>query len=164
MSQVKFVAASVLGVVCEGVLYGAYPGRIFVLRARRLILYGRKGIYIPLLLTAFYVQWQKRVKRDRVNKIMAFTTVFYGLTITLVCNIHRSLPRMLLINTGQHWLFTFIRGLRGVLFLPPGEDMENFFQTISNPLSVCKVVLLQVEILVGVWIMVSTCTLARESG
>lgn len=93
---------------------------------------------------------------------MVFTTVFYGLTITLVCNTHRFLPRVLLTGA-QHWLFTFIRGLRGVLFLRPNEDMETFFRTISNPLSVCKVMVLQTEILVGIWIMVRIDTLAQEA-
>ena len=42
--------------------------------------------------------------------------------------------------------------------------METFFQNTSNPLYVCKVTLLQVEVLVGVWVMVSNNILAGGSG
>lgn len=42
--------------------------------------------------------------------------------------------------------------------------METFFQNTSNPLVVGKVALLQTEILVGYWIMVSVTTLDRGLG
>ena len=76
----------------------------------------------------------------------------------------RSLPRVLLTNPGQHWVFTFLHGLHGVLFLLPGEDMETFFQNTSKPLVVGGAALLQVEVLVGYWVMVSTIALDREFG
>jgi len=55
------------------------------------------------------------VKRCSVNKVMVFTTVFYGLMIVL------------------HWVVTLIHFLRGVVFLPPGEDMEIFSRTFRIP-------------------------------
>jgi len=124
-------------------------------RVRVLTPDGWAGIFLPLVFTAGYVQWQKRVRRDGINKVMAFTTVFYGLTITTVCSIHCILIRVLLTGPGQHWVFTFIHGLRGILFLPPGEDMETFFQDTSTPLVVGGAALLQIEVLVGYWVMVS---------
>ena len=92
------VASYVLG----RIRYGGYPRRrlvryaplsFVILRARALILDGRTGIYVPLFLTACYVQWQKGVKKDYADRIMAITTVFYGLILTMVCNFRRSPPR-----------------------------------------------------------------------
>jgi len=61
-------------------------------------------------------------------------------------------------------VLTFLHGLRGVLFLLPGEDMETFFQDTSKPLVVGGAALLQAEVLVGYWVMVSTITLVRGFG
>jgi len=125
---------------------------------------GWAGIFVPLVFTAGYVQWKKRLRRDGINKVMVFATVFYGLAVTIVCRIPCVPPRVLLANPGQHWVLTFLYGLRGILFLPPGEDMETFFQDTSKSLVVGGAALLQVEVLVGYWIMVSTLTLVRELG
>lgn len=46
------------------------------------------GIFLPLVFTAGYVQWQKRLRRDGINKVMVFTTIFYGLAVTAVCGVH----------------------------------------------------------------------------
>ena len=35
-------------------------------------------------MAACYVQWDKLVHRKRLNRVMAFTTVFLGITITIV--------------------------------------------------------------------------------
>ncbi|KAF9652980.1 hypothetical protein BDM02DRAFT_3183308 [Thelephora ganbajun] len=94
------------------------------------------GVFVPFLLTACYAQCRKLVKGRSVNKVMVFATVFYGLTITL------------------HWVVSTVHGLRGILFLPSGGDTATFFQNTSSPLFVCKVTLLQIEILVGDWIMI----------
>ena len=54
------------------------------------------GCFIPLLIVASYAQWKKVSRGRKVNLVMAFTTVFYGLTIIVVSNfcgrvVHRSL-------------------------------------------------------------------------
>ena len=84
MSPVSLVTAYVLGVVFEGILYGTDPSRVFFPGACLLTPDGWTGIFIPLVFTAGYVQWQKRLRRDGINKVMVFTTVFYGVAITIV--------------------------------------------------------------------------------
>lgn len=160
----SYLTAFVLGIVFEGILYGTHPSRVFFPGTRVLTPDVGAGVFIPLVFTAGYVQWQKRLRRDGINKVMVFATVFYGVAITMVGCVPCDLRRVLLTNPGQHWVFTFLHGLHGVLFLPPGEDMETFFQDTSKPLVVGGAALLQVEVLVGYWVMVSTIAPVRESG
>ena len=56
------------------------------------------GLFIPLLIAASYAQWKKVSKGREVNLVMAFTTVFFGLSIIAVSDfcsgtIDRSLDR-----------------------------------------------------------------------
>jgi len=95
---------------------------------------------------------------------MVFTTAFYALAVVLVCSTHCFFTKILLTGGCQHWSFSCIHTLRGIFFLPPKEDMETFFEDFSNPLFVCKATLLQIEVLVGGWIMVSITTLAQGLG
>ena len=137
---------------------------VFIPRARPLTQGIRTGIFIPLLLTACHIQWRRRVKRRSVNKVMVFTTVFYGLMIILVCSICCFFAHVPLTGGFQHWVISLIHFLHGIAFLPPGEDMEMYFQNFANPLVVCKVTLLQVEIIIADWVMVSITNLVRGTG
>ncbi|KAF9793004.1 hypothetical protein BJ322DRAFT_1103445 [Thelephora terrestris] len=94
------------------------------------------GIFVPLLLTSCYVQWRRRAERHTTNPVMVFTTVFYGLTVTAT------------------WVLSFTKGMRGILFLPPGENAEAFFGDFSNPLMIAKVTILEIQVLVADCIMI----------
>lgn len=56
-------------------------------------------------------------------------------------------------------MVNFVYAIRGVFFLPPGKNMEVFFGDSSTPFFVCKLALLQIQILVADLIMVSVTTL-----
>jgi len=92
MSRVSFLSAFVLGVVFEGILYGTHLARVFLPGVCLLTPNGWAGIFVPLVFTAAYVQWQKRLRRDGINKVMVFATVFYGLAVTIVCSIPCDFP------------------------------------------------------------------------
>lgn len=49
--------------------------------------YSVVGLFIPLLIIAGYAQWKKVSKGRKINLVMAFTTVFFGLSITTVSNL-----------------------------------------------------------------------------
>jgi hypothetical protein len=52
------------------------------------------GVFLALLIAACYVQWDKYANGQGVNRVMAFTTVFFGFTITTVSELRSSsLPK-----------------------------------------------------------------------
>ena len=58
------------------------------------------GVFIPLFVTACCVQWNKFSKKQEVNRVMVFSTVFFGFTITFVSKKRAPKPRISYLPNG----------------------------------------------------------------
>jgi hypothetical protein len=47
------------------------------------------GLFIPLFIVASYAQWKKMSMGRKINLVNAFTTIFFGISITAVSNFRR---------------------------------------------------------------------------
>lgn len=52
------------------------------------MLYPIIGMFIPLLILASYAQWKKVSRGRKVNLVMVFTTIFFGLATVTVSNFY----------------------------------------------------------------------------
>ncbi|KAF9779276.1 hypothetical protein BJ322DRAFT_1113616 [Thelephora terrestris] len=68
------------------------------------------GLFVPLLIAASYAQWNKVSKGQKINAVMAFTIVFFGLAIP------------------AHWILGLRRVLVAALYLPAGQTLEQYFE------------------------------------
>lgn len=88
----------VLDVACQiftGVFCGSLPAdppgwyvlHLSLAHEAQRALYPVIGLFIPLLLVASYAQWKKVSRGRKVNRVMAFATIFFGLTSIAVSNL-----------------------------------------------------------------------------
>ncbi|KAF9646494.1 hypothetical protein BDM02DRAFT_3270923 [Thelephora ganbajun] len=110
MSEISYPFAFLLGAFLECVMY---------------------GIFFVLLIAACYVQWEKFSKRRGVNRIMVFTTVFFGLTVTTDC------------------VLSLYRAVRAIFYLPPGVTLSKFLSPPLPTEEIVRVAVLQFQIVVG---------------
>ncbi|KAF9779330.1 hypothetical protein BJ322DRAFT_1089812 [Thelephora terrestris] len=114
MSNISFAFAFIAGTFLECVMY---------------------GIFVPLLIAACYVQWEKHSKGRRVHRVMVFTAVFFGLTIT------------------THCVLSVYRSMRAILHSTQGEPVDQYLNPPYPALEIFRLGLFQLQIIVGDIIM-----------
>ena len=151
-----YCAQNAAGEVCDRVFPGIHLQKplvrcVLVAHSFHAKMQVNTGICIPFFFTARYVRWRKLASGRDVNKVMVFTMVFYGLAITLVCTIHHFYFEFS--HRGcQHWALIFVHVLPGFLRFSPEGEVELFSKTT----------VIQIEVLIGDWIVASTTTFARS--
>jgi len=113
------------------------------------------GVFIPLLIVAGYAQWSKALKGRRVNVVMAFTTVFFGLSVISVSNFRDDLlsPESDRHRT-QHWIIGVRRVILGSLYRPPSMTIDQYFMPPYSTTEIVRSAIFQFQIVIADLIMV----------
>lgn len=93
------------------------------------------GIFLILFFAACYVQWDKHSKGRGVNRVMVFTTVFFGFTITTNC------------------VLLVYRSLRAAFDAPLGETINEYLYPPFPTMEIFRLSLFQFQIVVADIIM-----------
>jgi len=93
------------------------------------------GIFVPLLIAAWYVQWDKYSKGRGVNPVMVFTTVFFGVTTT------------------THCALSVYRAIRAISYTPQGETANEYLDPPYPVVELFRLGLFQFQIVVADVIM-----------
>jgi len=94
------------------------------------------GIFLALYVASCYVQWKKFSRGGNINHLMAFTTVFFGITITAYC------------------ILTNYRAMQAILFTPPGMTIYEYMDLPWPTLEVVRWAVFQFQIVVADVVMV----------
>lgn len=94
------------------------------------------GAFIPLLIVASYAQWKKVLSGQKLNTVMAFTTIFFGLSIPI------------------HWILGMRRVVMAALYLPSGVTIDEYFQPPYTADEIGRWGLFQLQLVVGDLVMI----------
>lgn len=124
-------------------------------------------MFVPLLVVAVYAQWKKVSKGQRINAVMAFTTVFFGLTIPTVSKFRNSPmqcmqdPQSFRRRT-QHWILGMRRAIVAALYLPSDMTIDECFAPPYSADEIARWGLFQAQLVIGDFVMVRPCIFASH--
>lgn len=94
------------------------------------------GVFIPLLIVATYAQWKKISNGQKINAVMAFTTIFFGLAIP------------------THWILGMRRAIMAALYLPSDVTIGQYFEPPYSTDEIARWGIFQLQLVIGDFVMI----------